>query len=142
MSDRIRYERSCGAVVYRMDEGEIKYLLVRSKNGLWGFPKGHMEQGETEHETALREILEETSLNVTIEDGFRATDTYPIGHGDAQDTIKQVVFFLAHYKDQEPAPQPSEITKLALMDLTSAMRALKFEGQKRILAKAHEFISK
>lgn len=142
MSDRIRYERSCGAVVYRMDEGEIKYLLVRSKNGLWGFPKGHMEQGETEHETALREILEETSLNVTIEDGFRATDTYPIGRGDAQDTIKQVVFFLAHYKDQEPAPQPSEITKLALMDLTSAMRALKFEGQKRILAKAHEFISK
>jgi 8-oxo-dGTP pyrophosphatase MutT (NUDIX family) len=142
MSDRIRYERSCGAVVYRMDEGEIKYLLVRSKNGLWGFPKGHMEQGETEHETALREILEETSLNVTIEDGFRATDTYPIGHGDAQEAIKQVVFFLAHYKDQEPAPQPSEITKLALMDLTSAMRALKFEGQKRILAKAHEFISK
>lgn len=140
MEENTRLERSCGAVVYHSGGEKPEYLLVRSRNGVWGFPKGHMEAGETERETALREILEETSVRVTFVEGFRATDRYPIGRGDGAAAVKQVVFFLAHYKDQEPAPQPSEISKLALMDYSSAMNALRFEGQKRILESADRFI--
>ena len=47
-------ERSCGAVLYRLTDGAPQYVLVLG--GDWGFPKGHMEAGETELETALREL--------------------------------------------------------------------------------------
>lgn len=47
-----------------MTQEGLKYLLVREKNGFWGFPKGHMERGETEQETAGREIKEETALEM------------------------------------------------------------------------------
>ena len=52
----VKREKSCGAVVIRTGGEGRRYLLTRSKKGVWGFPKGHMEAGETEHETALREI--------------------------------------------------------------------------------------
>ena len=41
------YEKSAGAVVYTVSDGKIKYLLIKSQNGDVGFPKGHIEQGET-----------------------------------------------------------------------------------------------
>ena len=55
-------EKSCGAIVYTIENGEIKYLIVEEASGSHSFPKGHMENEETEEETALREIREETNL--------------------------------------------------------------------------------
>ena len=74
MKNNIRHEKSCGAVVFTMVGDTLKYLLVHSVNGFWGFPKGHVEAGESEYDTAKREIREETGVNVTFIDGFRATD--------------------------------------------------------------------
>lgn len=71
------YEKSCGAIVYRKHHGNTEILLIKHINsGHWSFPKGHVEQGETEVETALREIKEETSLDVLIDPTFRETVTY------------------------------------------------------------------
>ena len=54
------YERSCGAVVYRMINDEVRYLLIKNRRSThWGFPKGHIEKGETHEQTAMREVLEE-----------------------------------------------------------------------------------
>lgn len=58
----MRYEKSCGAVIYVEAEGARKYVIIRSPEGYYGFPKGHMEPGETEEQTALREIFEEVGL--------------------------------------------------------------------------------
>lgn len=60
------YEKSCGAVVYHEDDGERKYLLIRNRSQNVGFPKGHIEYGETELQTVEREILEETGLLVDV----------------------------------------------------------------------------
>lgn len=60
-------EKSCGAVVYKEDNGELKFLLVYQNNGHYSFPKGHMEEGETELETTIREIKEETNLDVDVD---------------------------------------------------------------------------
>ena len=57
-------EKSCGAVVFTRDHGLVQYLIIQSKEGFYGFPKGHIEPGEQEEETALREIWEETGLTV------------------------------------------------------------------------------
>lgn len=60
-------EKSCGAVVYRHYGDTVEYLTVKSKAfGHWGFPKGHVEEGESEQESAKREVLEETGLNIAI----------------------------------------------------------------------------
>ena len=69
----MKKEISCGAVIARQTENGREILLIRHVNGgHWAFPKGHMEGNETESETALREIREETGLTVTLDTGFRA----------------------------------------------------------------------
>ena len=66
------YEKSCGAVIFYKTRQDTKILLVKNNNGrYWSFPKGHIEDGENEHQTAIREIKEETGLDVTIFNGFR-----------------------------------------------------------------------
>lgn len=70
------YEKSCGAVLYTEDEGVRKYILITNISGHIGFPKGHIEYGETEKQTALREIYEETGVHTEIIDGFREFYNY------------------------------------------------------------------
>ena len=57
------YEKSCGGIVYRKFHGNTEILLIKHiKSGYWSFPKGHVENSETEEETAKREIKEETGI--------------------------------------------------------------------------------
>ena len=68
----MKMEKSCGAIVARQTDTGREILLIRHVNGgHWAFPKGHVEENETEEQTALREILEETGLSVTLDTGFR-----------------------------------------------------------------------
>lgn len=70
--------KSCGVLVYRDADSVREYLLVLQSGGSWSIPKGHMEPGETETETALRELLEETGLNAEPDAGKRAVTEYPL----------------------------------------------------------------
>ena len=73
----MKHEKSCGGLIYREHEGETHILLLKHRcGGHWSFPKGHMEAGETEMETALREIREETGLRVFLREGFREAVEY------------------------------------------------------------------
>ena len=67
----MKYEKSCGAIVYRKSRDRIELLLIQNRyGGDWSFPKGHVEGEETEVQTALREVKEETGLDIQLEDGF------------------------------------------------------------------------
>ena len=83
-------EKSCGAVVFTRVDGDIKYVIIQSLAGYYGFPKGHMEAGESEVQTALRELYEETGLTANLDAGRRATISYPVGTFGR----KEVVFYL------------------------------------------------
>lgn len=100
------YEKSCGAIIFEVRDGQRYYLLVKNKNGrFWGFPKGHIEVGETEEQTAKREIKEETNLDVILIRGFRKKSFYrPFGK-----TRKKVVIFLAKSLGNKVKIQNSEI---------------------------------
>lgn len=68
----IAFEKSVGGVVYRKQDGNILFLLLRYRSGQWDFPKGHMDEGESEQETLKREIREETGIaDISILPGFR-----------------------------------------------------------------------
>ena len=71
----MHYEKSCGALVLRRDEdGKAYILMIRHKaGGHRSFPKGHMERGETEYMTAVREVFEETAVQIRIDSDFRET---------------------------------------------------------------------
>lgn len=88
-------EKSCGAVLYKREEGEISFLMLReTRSRFWSFPKGHMEEDETEEQTAVREVLEETGLQVELLPNFRVCTEYRIGVNKR----KQVVLFLSEIK--------------------------------------------
>ena len=140
MKDNIRHEKSCGAVVFTMVGDTLKYLLVHSINGFWGFPKGHMEYGESEYDTARREIKEETGVDVMFTDGFRAMDEHPIMRHGKLFSRKQVVYFLASYSGQTPGTKDNEIVEVRLMDYKTAMTLLQYGSLKDILTKANDFL--
>ena len=133
------YEKSCGAVVYTKINGTVKYVLVQSLEGFWGFPKGHMEAGETEEETACREIYEEVRLKVDILKGFRTVDEHEIPN--KPNVIKQIVYFCAEYQNQDVISQDTELKKAALVTYDEAMRLFQFESSKRILKEANDFLN-
>jgi len=130
-------EKSCGAVVFSRTEDGIKYVITEQLNGVVGFPKGHVEENETEEETALREVFEETGLDVRLIEGFRTEDSHPIPGTDIQ---KYIVYFLAEYDGQTPVQQETEIGKISVVPFDEAMRLFNYESSKRILKEADDFL--
>ena len=136
----MKYVKVCGAVVFTKKDNEIFYVIVKSKEGVWGFPKGHNESNESEEQTAIREIKEETNLDVKIIKGFRVTGEYKVP--DEKDTIKNLVLFLAEYKNQLITFQKEELQDAKLMNFNEAINSFKYENLKKFLKKADEFIKK
>ena len=132
------YEKSCGAVIYRINEkNDVRILLVKNHNGkCWTFPKGHIESGEKEEETALREIMEETGLNVEIIPGFRRISSYrPFGK-----IRKTAVFFLARADKSVVSMQPSEIDYYMWVSIDEALRMCRHENDIRTLTDVKKII--
>jgi len=82
--------RSCGVIPYRITASGPELLLVLQSNRYWSVPKGHMEAFESERETALRELKEETGLTAELLPDFRDMVSYPMKRGRR----KQIVLFL------------------------------------------------
>ena len=135
----MKLETSCGAVVFTRVDGEIRYVVICSTEGIHGFPKGHVEGNETERETALREIREEVGLRPQILEDWRVTDEYPLPKKPG--VMKRVVYFLAEYAGQEITIQETELTGAELMPFEAALEALEFESAKRVLREAHAFLN-
>ena len=134
-------EKSCGAVVYTGRGAGRRYVLVQGAAGFWGFPKGHVEDGESEAQTALREIREETGAEAVLIEGFRSTEEYALEREGRPDTVKQVVYFLAEASGEVFEPQDRrEIQKVRLMDAGTAMAEIQFADTRRILAEAERFL--
>lgn len=134
----MRYIKSCGFVAFRQVDGVNYYLIIKSLNGDVGFPKGHMEGSESEIQTAIRELKEETGQTVEIIPDFRRQIEYPLPR--VADTVKQTVYFLGRCLSDELYPQASEVKDARFLSYEEAMLALTFEDTKRILCDAEEFL--
>lgn len=131
------FESSCGAVVFRRENNNFKFLLIRNRRSAhWGFPKGHIEKGETKEETAIREILEETGLNVRILPDFRQNSEYTI-QGKIE---KSVDIFLAETNETEFKIQEEEIEECDWFSYADALKTLNYENDKRILGEALQYL--
>lgn len=130
-------EKSCGAIVYKKEKNELKFLLVYQSNGHYSFPKGHMEKGETEIETTLREIKEETNLDVKLNTNFRVSIEYLLS---SKNVMKEAVYFLATPISSELKNQEGEIDFCDWYSYEDTMKLLEFDNIKEVFEKAYNFI--
>lgn len=131
------HEKSCGAVLYTKVDGQRRYLLIKNRSLHAGFPKGHVEYGETEMETVRREILEETGLRVDVVEGFRRAYDYKVRFF----INKTAVYFLAYFGDQTIVPQEGEVLDYWIVPLEEALEHLGFEQDRKILRDADDYLN-
>lgn len=132
-------EKSCGIVLFREENSEKLYLILNYLGGHWDFPKGHVEAGENEHQTALRELDEETGIkDVQFIEGFREEVSYKY-HRAKKLSNKQVVFFLG--KTTTSAVKIShEHHEYKWLPYNAAFNKLTFNNAKDLLKKAKPFL--
>ena len=130
----MKYEKSCGAIIFEGD----KVLVLQQAAGHWGFPKGHVEKDETEVETAVREIKEETNLDVEIDENYRYVERY----SPAEGVEKDVVYFIAKKIGGEIKAQEEEVQKIEWLTYDEALERLTFDISKELLKKAWKDIKK
>ena len=134
----MKYIKSCGFVVYKRVGNENYYLIIKSLNGDVGFPKGHMESGESELETAIRELKEETGVDVKAIQGFRRQIEYELRR--VPDTIKQSVYFLGECTSDNIVCQEAEVAEASFLSYENSIKMLTFEETKNILKEAEAFL--
>ncbi len=131
-------EHSAGAVVFRKTSDGRRYLLLQN-GGRWDFPKGNREDGESELQTVLREVAEETGLNdVSVIPGFRKVIEY-FYRRDGKDIHKQVVYLLANTSD-ENVKISFEHQGFAWFPFSDALRRASYDNSKMTLSEADAFL--
>lgn len=135
----MKHEKSCGAVIFRKTRGKYAVLLIKNRYAdFWSFPKGHVEPGENEYQTAIRETKEETGIDVKLENGFRMESVYLIGK--KKNTEKKVVYFAALTTRAYVEPQPKEIFAFRWFFEDEFPEDSSFENDRIIFKEALKFI--
>ncbi|WP_319371070.1 NUDIX domain-containing protein [uncultured Ilyobacter sp.] len=130
------WEKSCGGIIVVIEDGREKFLVIKQLSGYYGFPKGHMEDDETEEETALREVYEEVGLRAQIIDGFRETLDYQIN----KNIMKEAVFFLMRSDEKKVRLDKNEVLEYAWLDYKEAWEKITFEEEKEAFLRAYEYL--
>lgn len=137
---RTRHERSAGGVVARLEDGVPYYLLIRDSYGHWGFPKGHVEQGERADTAALREVMEETGVRAVSLIGPIASIDWTFRFRGAL-IHKNCQFFLMETTEANTKPQTSEgISACKWTTIDEAQRLIAYENARDIVRHAHEMM--
>lgn len=139
MSTRIK---SCGSVVFKK-ANEVEYLLLQGGSlvrPFWDFSKGEVDNGETETDTALRELKEETGItDVRLIEGFREEIHYFFKQ-QGKTIFKTAVFYLFETRQKEVKLSWEHIGYEWLV-YEKAMERLTFSNSRKVLKKAYDFLS-
>lgn len=123
-------EKSCGCIVF--NNGKV--LIEQSLNGFYGFPKGHIEAGESEEECAFRETLEETGVHVEVDSSNRFIISYLV-HGDVP---KNVIYFIAHSLNDDITIQEEEVKSAFWAPINEVRDILTFDNLRELWDKVLE----
>lgn len=122
-------EKSCGAVIFRKHQDSYQFMIVKQRFGLhFGFPKGHVEENESELMTAKREVKEEVGLDIKIFEHLRDVTSY----SPRPSVNKEVVYFLAEATSEEVIPQEEEIDVALWVNQEDVLDKLTYDSDKLI----------
>jgi len=133
---RRREAVSAGGVVYRSGPGGPEILLLETPGGVWGLPKGTPDPGETLEQTALREVREETGLEVALEERV-GTVAYQFVRPEAGErSDKQVHYWLMRPVGGHLTDHDHEHVRVDWFPLDAALQRVTFENTATILRAA------
>ena len=129
-------ETSCGFILLNFDS----VLLLQYPRGHWSFPKGHVEEGDSDHHsTAVRELTEETGISqVSIFDGWSKRTEYTFSKRGVE-TPKQVYWYLAE-TDELEVSLSHEHTNYLWLQVDEAEEQITFEQEKELLRLARNHL--
>ncbi|HEY4512343.1 MAG TPA: NUDIX domain-containing protein [Candidatus Paceibacterota bacterium] len=135
---------ACGVIAVRKESDKFLFLIVDSAKGYWGFPKGHQDVGESEKDTAFRELYEETGIrDVGLTDKKILCNYIFEYKGEKSD--KDVVFFLGFARDSRidiPKEFSDEIKEAKWASFEEAYKLLDFAPTQKVLEEANGYLSK
>ena len=135
----MREQKSAGIVLFRNASNKNEFLLLNYPQGHWDFIKGKVEQGETPHETALRETKEETGISdIEFIDGFEESVEYDFRF-KKEYIHKKVVFFLAKTNEKKISLS-HEHNDFVWLEYDDALKKTTFRNAKNVLSKTNEFL--
>ncbi len=133
-------ETSAGIVLFRKEDSKILFLLLHYPSGHWDFVKGKMEDGESTHETAIREAREETGIiDITFLENFEEWFKYDFQY-KGELVHKKVVFFLAETKTKEIIISHEHLD-YTWMDYNTSMEKTTFDNAKTVLTRAQTLLA-
>ena len=138
ISNYKKLEETCGAIIFHKFNDGYKVLLINfipDNESIWGFPKGHIENNETEIQTAIREVKEEVGLDIKINYKFRESAYYSFKPG----MTKKAVYYCAESSSTTTTLQKDEVEKTEWLNFEEAYNHLTYECDKKILMKFVEF---
>lgn len=123
----MKKEKSCGAIVIDND----KVLIIKHNLGHWDFPKGHVEYDESEEETAIREVKEETNIDISINNKYR----YMTKYSPKENVMKDVIYFLAKPLTKDIKVQEEEVEIAEFVTFQKALDLITYNNSKEIFIK-------
>jgi 8-oxo-dGTP pyrophosphatase MutT (NUDIX family) len=149
----LSFEKSVGGVLFKKEDGDMKFLLLKYRNNHWSFPKGHVEKNEKPEETLKREVEEETGIcEYKIIDGFQEWEKYfylakgrerelRMNSGNGIFIFKKVLFFLAETLKDCICTISDEHRDYRWLSYKEALEQITYNGDKEIFKKAHDFLA-
>lgn len=139
-------EKSVGIIVYREHPQEgMQYLVLYHRGNYWNFPKGRIEDNESELETGLRELREETGIkDVKIIDGWRQETHFFFKEKRDQSMVfikKDFILYLGSVSLDAAVLVSPEHNGYAWFDFKTALKHMRFKNLKIILGEAHSLIT-
>lgn len=153
MKPKFAFEKSVGAVIFRKEDSNIKYLLLHYESGHWDFPKGHVEEGESEIETLKREVAEETGIkDAKVIPGFKKEIKYFYKakgeereerekDGRPIDVIKRVIYYIAETGTKE-VKISFEHTGFEWLAFPEALKRITYKNSKEVLKESNNYLQK
>jgi len=135
-------ERSAGGVVVRGDRVVVIVPTRRAASGarVLALPKGHVEEGETPAQAAVREVREETGVVAELV-GELGESRYWYRRGGRM-IAKAVQFYLLSYLGGDTADHDDEVEEARWIDLGAALSELTYEGERKMVALALDRLDK
>jgi 8-oxo-dGTP pyrophosphatase MutT (NUDIX family) len=144
----VRREVSAGGLVYRRrDDGGLEFVLIRPKGAdTWALPKGHIEKGESAEEAAVREVREETGLEVGHIEPLGDVSYVFSWRDQPQASLvrifKRVRFFTMEFAGGDSNAHDGEIEEVAWYRAEDACQRASYKDERGLIGKAISLLSR